>query len=359
VTNLFIFSVNSQGIEKMTHQTKAGERPRIGITMGDINGVGPEIVLKALADNRILNMITPVIYGSSKVIQFYKKQLNIEEFNYTQVRSRGQFAPKSINVVNCFEDSLEVVPGKASRETGQAALSAIRTGCEELKDGLIDGLVTAPVDKQTIHSADFPFKGHTEFITRFFGSNDSLMFMVSDQLRIGLVTEHVALKDVAALITKERIDSKLRIMDQSLKKDFGIPKPRIAVLGLNPHAGDGGLLGMEEDDVIKGVVADHRNKGRLVFGPLPPDGFFGASQYTRYDGILAMYHDQGLIPFKTIAFESGVNYTAGLDVVRTSPDHGTAYNIAGKNQANEQSLREAIYVAAAVVRQRVEQSKEK
>jgi 4-hydroxythreonine-4-phosphate dehydrogenase len=299
----------------MTSQTKAIERPRIGITIGDINGIGPEIVLKALADNRILTMMTPIIYGNAKVIQFYKKQLNIEEFNYTQVRNRGQFASKAINVVNCWDDSLEVNPGKASRESGLAALSAIKTACEELKEGMFEALVTAPVDKLTIHSTDFPFKGHTEFITRFFGGNDSLMFMVSERLRIGLVTEHVALKDVAPLITKERIDSKLKIMDQSLKRDFGIPKPRIAVLGLNPHAGDGGLIGMEEEDVIKAVVAEQRNKGRLVFGPLPPDGFFGAGQYTRYDGILAMYHDQGLIPFKTIAFENGVNFTAGLDVV--------------------------------------------
>lgn len=343
----------------MTQQYKPHERPKIGITIGDLNGVGPEIVMKALADSRILGMITPVIYGSFKVIQFYKKQLNIEEFNYTQARGRGQFAPKSINIVNCWEEAIDIVPGKASRESGKAALTAIKQACEDLKDGIIDGLVTAPVDKLTIHSPEFPFKGHTEFITRFFGSSDSLMFMVSEKLRIGVVTEHVSLKEVAPLITKERIESKLRIMHQSLKSDFGITKPRIAVLGLNPHAGDGGLLGMEEEDVIKGVVADNRNKGKLVFGPLPPDGFFGAGQYTKYDAVLAMYHDQGLIPFKTIAFENGVNFTAGLPVVRTSPDHGTAYNLAGKNVANEQSLREAIYLATSVIKQRAEQLTEK
>jgi 4-hydroxythreonine-4-phosphate dehydrogenase len=228
-----------------------------------------------------------------------------------------------------------------------------------MKEGVIDALVTAPVDKLTIHSAEFPFKGHTEFITQYFESAESLMFMVSDTLKVGLVTEHVALKDVAALITKERIEAKLKIMEQSLRRDFGIMKPRIAVLGLNPHAGDGGLLGMEEEDIIKGIVADQKNRGKLVFGPVPPDGFFGAGQYQRYDAILAMYHDQGLIPFKTLAFENGVNYTAGLKVIRTSPDHGTAYNIAGKNQANEQSLREAIYLAASIFHQRGEQSTEK
>jgi 4-hydroxythreonine-4-phosphate dehydrogenase len=343
----------------MTQAIKQPERPKIGITIGDLNGVGPEIILKALSDNRILNMITPVIYGSAKVVQFYKKQLNIEEFNYTQVKGKGQFAVKNVNVVNCWEDVVEITPGKASRESGKAALNAIRQACEEMKEGVIDALVTAPVDKLTIHSAEFPFKGHTEFITQYFESAESLMFMVSDTLKVGLVTEHVALKDVAALITKERIEAKLKIMEQSLRRDFGIMKPRIAVLGLNPHAGDGGLLGMEEEDIIKGIVADQKNRGKLVFGPVPPDGFFGAGQYQRYDAILAMYHDQGLIPFKTLAFENGVNYTAGLKVIRTSPDHGTAYNIAGKNQANEQSLREAIYLAASIFHQRGEQSTEK
>lgn len=334
------------------------DKPRIGITIGDLNGVGPEVVMKAISDARVLSMVTPVIYGSAKVIAFYKKHLNIEEFNYTQVKTKGQFASKSINVVNCWEDAFDITPGKASRESGKAALLAIRQACEELKEGLIDGLVTAPVDKQTIHSEEFPFKGHTEFLTQYFGASDSLMFMVSDTLRVGLVTEHVPIKDVAALITKERIEMKLQIMEKSLRKDFGILKPKIAVLGLNPHAGDGGLIGNEEE-IIKAVVSDYRNKGKLVFGPLPADGFFGTAQHTRYDAILAMYHDQGLIPFKSLAFENGVNFTAGLSVVRTSPDHGTAYNIAGKNKASELSLREALYEAMAIIKHRGEQSAEK
>jgi len=334
-------------------------KPRIGITIGDLNGVGPEVVIKALADNRLHNIVTPVIYGSAKVISFYKKLLNIEEFNYTQVRNKGQFAPKSINVVNCWEDTFEIVPGKASTQSGKASFIALKQACEELKEGVIDALVTAPIDKQSIHSDEFPFKGHTEFLGQFFGASESLMFMVSDALRVGLVTEHVGVKDIAALVTREKIEAKLRIMDQSLRKDFGIGKPRIAVLGLNPHAGDLGLIGKEDEEIIKPVIADQKNKGRLVYGPFPADGFFASGSHSKYDAILAMYHDQGLIPFKLIAFEEGVNYTAGLPVVRTSPDHGTGYGIAGKNMANESSLRAAIYRAADIFRNRIEPSTEK
>ena len=334
------------------------QKPRIGITLGDLNGIGPEVVIKALADNRLLAMITPVIYGSAKVISFYKKQLNIEEFNYTQVRNKGQYAPKSINVVNCWEDNLEISPGKASKESGKAAFIALKQACEELKEGLIDALVTAPIDKHSIHSDDFPFKGHTEYLKQFFGG-ESLMFMVSDTLRVGLVTEHIPVRDIANAVTKERIEAKLKVMDHSLRNDFGINKPRIAVLGLNPHAGDGGLIGQEDDQLIKPVVADQKNKGKLVYGPFASDGFFATGSHMKYDAVLAMYHDQGLLPFKTLAFEEGVNFTAGLPIVRTSPDHGTAYNLAGKNQANESSMREAVYRAADIFKSRNEPSTEK
>ncbi len=343
----------------MTYPTRLQEKPRIGITIGDLNGVGPEVVIKALADNRILNMVTPVIYGSSKVIAFYKKLLALEEFNYSPVKSKGQFVSKSINVVNCWEEVVEINPGKASKETGKASFQALQCACAEIKEGLIDALVTAPIDKHSIHSEDFPFKGHTEFLAHEFGAGESLMFMVSESLRVGLVTDHEPLKDVSSLITKERVELKLRLMETSLRKDFGINKPKIAVLGLNPHAGDGGLIGKEDEEILKMVISDQRNKGKLVFGPLPADGFFGTANYKQYDAVLAMYHDQGLIPFKTIAFESGVNFTAGLTIIRTSPDHGTGYNIAGKNRANELSMREAIFQAGEIFRQRSEQSKEK
>lgn len=334
-------------------------KPRIGITLGDVNGVGPEVVIKALADNRVLNMITPVVYGSTKAISFYKKQLNIEELHYSQVRNKGQLSPKAINVVNCWDESLEITPGKASPAAGKAAMVALKQACEELKEGGLDALVTAPIDKHSIHSDEFPFTGHTEFLTQFFGATESLMFMVSDGLRIGLVTEHIPVKDISASITRERIEAKLQIMERSLKRDFGIGKPRIAVLGLNPHAGDNGLIGQEDETTIKPAVAESRNKGRLTYGPFPADGFFASGAYTKYDAILAMYHDQGLLPFKTIAFEEGINFTAGLSVVRTSPDHGTAYSLAGKNQANELSTRTAIYRAADIFKSRNEPSVEK
>jgi 4-hydroxythreonine-4-phosphate dehydrogenase len=335
------------------------QKIRIGITLGDPNGIGPEVVIKALADNRLLNMITPVIYGSARAISFYKKQLNIEEFNYSQVRNKGQFAAKSINVVNSWEESLEIVPGKASKDAGKAAFLALKQATEELKEGVLDALVTAPIDKHSIHSEEFPFKGHTEFLTSYFGASESLMFMVSDTLRVALVTEHIAVKDIAASVTKEKIEAKLKLMEQSLRKDFGISKPKIAVLGLNPHAGDQGLIGTEDDQIIKPVIAELKNKGKLIYGPLPADGFFATGSHVKFDGILAMYHDQGLVPFKFIAFENGVNFTAGLPVVRTSPDHGTAYAIAGKNQADESSMREAIYRACEIYKHRSEPSTEK
>jgi 4-hydroxythreonine-4-phosphate dehydrogenase len=335
-------------------------KPRIGITIGDYNGVGPEVVLKALADNRILNLITPVVYGSGRVVSYYKKLLGIEDLNYTQVRNKGQYAPKSINVINCWGDeAFEIAPGKASKESGKAAYLALKQAATELKEGLIDAIVTAPIDKHTIHSDEFPFKGHTEFLTEFFEAQDSLMFMVSDKVRVGLVTEHIPVKQIPTSLTREKIEAKLKVMDQSLRKDFGIIKPKIAVLGLNPHAGDNGLLGDEEDQIIRPVVAEQKNKGRLVHGPFPADGFFASGNYSRYDGILAMYHDQGLVAFKCISFGEGVNFTAGLPVIRTSPDHGTGYAIAGKNQAHEGSLREAIYQAVEIFKQRTEPSKEK
>ncbi len=331
---------------------KTIDKPRIGITIGDLNGIGPEVVIKALADPRLLNMITPVIYGSTRVLSYYRKLMNLEEFNYSQVKTKGQFFPKSINVVNCWEDVIEINPGQPSRQSANAALICLQKVVEEVKEGLIDGFVTAPIDKNTIHSDQFPFRGHTEYLTKEFNATESLMLMVSDELRVGLVTEHVPVKEISQHITKERVELKIRLLELSLKKDFGITKPKIAVLGLNPHSGDEGLIGDEEINVIKPVIQDLKTKGKLIFGPFPADGFFAAAMYTKYDAVLAMYHDQGLVPFKNIAFDTGVNYTAGLPIVRTSPDHGTAYSIAGKNLADEGSLRQAIFTAAAIIKAR-------
>ncbi|MDH4057906.1 MAG: 4-hydroxythreonine-4-phosphate dehydrogenase PdxA [Cyclobacteriaceae bacterium] len=333
-------------------------KPRIGITLGDLNGIGPEVVIKALQDNRLINLITPVVYGSTRVLSFYKKQLNIEEFNYGQIRNRGQYTPKTINVVNCWEEVIEINPGKPSIDAGRAAWLSLKQATLDLKEGLLDAMVTAPIDKQTIHGEEFPYRGHTEFLANYFNVRDYLMTMVSESLRVGLVTEHVPLNEVAKNITTEKVESKLKILEQTLKKDFGISKPKIAILGLNPHAGDNGLIGEEDEKILKPLILEWKNKGKLVSGPFPADGFFAAGSHTKVDAILAMFHDQGLVPFKLLAFESGVNYTAGLPVLRTSPDHGTAYSIAGKNLANEGSIRQAIYTAMDLAKARQETSKE-
>lgn len=335
------------------------DKPRIGITLGDLNGIGPEVVIKALADNRLLNMATPVLYGSSRVLSFYRKLMNLEEFNYSQVKTKGQFFQKSINIVNCWEEVIEINPGQPSKEAGKAALLSLKRVVEDIKEGLIDGFVTAPIDKNTIHGPEFPFRGHTEYLTQTFDAMESLMLMVGDDLKVGLVTEHIPVKEVSEYITKERVELKIRLLELTLKKDFSIPKPKIAVLGLNPHAGDEGLIGDEENNVIKPVINDLKSKGKLIFGPFPADGFFATGQHAKYDAVLAMYHDQGLIPFKSIAFDNGVNYTAGLPIVRTSPDHGTAYAIAGKNMAEEGSMRQAIYLACDIIKHRREQLVEK
>ncbi len=321
------------------------QKPRIGITLGDINGIGPEVVIKALHDNRLASLITPIIYGSTRVLSYYKKLMNLEEFNYGQTKGRGQYVPKTINVVNCWEEVIEINPGKPSKEAGKAALLALKQATLDLKEGLLDALVTAPIDKHTIHGDEFPFTGHTEYLADYFTTKNYLMLMVSEGLRVGLVTEHVSIKEIAGFITPEQVEVKLKILEQTLRKDFGINKPKIAILGLNPHAGDNGLIGKEDETILKPLIQDWKNKGKLIFGPFPADGFFAAGSHTKYDGILAMYHDQGLVPFKLLAFESGVNYTAGLPIVRTSPDHGTAYSIAGKNLAQEGSIRQAIYTA--------------
>ncbi len=333
------------------------EKPRIGITIGDINGIGPEVVIKALADNRLLNILTPVIYGSTRVLSYYKKLLNLEEFNYSQVKSAGQFFPKAVNVFNCWEDVIEITPGLPSANAGKAALLSLKKAVADIKEGLLDGIVTAPIDKNTIHGTDFPFHGHTEYLTKEFGAGESLMLLTSSDLKVGLVTEHIPVKDIAGQLTKDRVELKIRLLELSLKKDFNIAKPKIAVLGLNPHAGDNGLLGKEEAEIIRPVINDLKNKGKVIMGPFAADGFFASGQHAKYDAVLAMYHDQGLVGFKTLAFETGVNFTAGLPIIRTSPDHGTAYDIAGKNLADESSMRQAIYLTCDIIKHRSESAK--
>lgn len=328
----------------------------VGISIGDLNGIGPEVVLKTFSDSRLLDHITPVIYASSKTIAFYRKTLNLEKFNYHQAKNFEDINRKKVNVLNCWEDSVEISPGTVSEISGRYAAISLRSATEDLKSGKLQGIVTAPINKKNIQSETFDYPGHTEFFADFFEAKETLMMLVSEELRVGVVTGHIPLKSVADKITKDRITKKLKVMEKSLKKDFGINKPKIAVLGLNPHAGDDSLLGNEEERVISPVIDELKAKGKLVFGPFSADGFFGSLQFRKYDGIMAMYHDQGLIPFKTISFENGVNFTAGLPVVRTSPDHGTAYDLAGKGVADEGSMRRAVMLAGDILKMRAENS---
>lgn len=329
------------------HQRKI--KPIIGISIGDINGIGVEVTMKALLDNRTYKTFTPLIYAHGKALTFYRKHLGIEDFNFAQVRSIDEIQHKRINVINVTEECPEVIPGVETQEAGKFALEALKMAVDDLKEGKIQALVTAPLNKNNVNSEELHFVGHTEFITEAVGSQESLMLMVAEQFRVGLVTGHVPLAKVAENVTQERIIQKANILLKSLENDFGINKPKIAILGLNPHAGEDGLLGEEEEQIIKPAIHSLKDQNKMVFGPYPADGFFGMAHHTKFDGVLAMYHDQGLVPFKAMAFSIGVNFTAGLPVVRTSPDHGTAYNIAGKNIADEGSMRAAIFLAADII----------
>ena len=328
------------------------ENPIIGITVGDINGIGPEVIIKSLRDNRILKQFTPVIYGSGKVISYYRKTLNIDNFSFQQIQSSKKVIPRKINVINVWEESIEINPGEANEVGGSYAIKSLQAAVKDLKEGTIQAIATAPFSKELVQSEAFNFPGHTEYLAKEAGEHDSLMFLVSGDLRVGVVTGHIPLKDVAKAITKEKIEGKLQKMIKSLRTDFGIKKPKIAVLGLNPHAGENGLLGKEEEEIIIPAMDMLKQKNHLVMGPYPADGFFGQGTFKQFDGILAMYHDQGLTPFKTMAFEEGVNFTAGLAFVRTSPDHGTAFGIAGTNEADETSFRNALYLAHDIVQNR-------
>ena len=327
----------------------------VGITQGDGNGIGYEVIIKALADERMLDLCTPVIYGSSKIFGFYKKQIhNIEQINTNVITSAKDVHQKRVNIVNCLPENVFVEPGQSTPESAKSAMTSLQRAVQDIKDGHIDVLVTAPINKRAMSAEGFGYTGHTEYLEKEFGVDEVAMIMVCDNLKVGVVTGHIALKDVVANITTENILRKLRLMNGSLKRDFGVDAPKIAVLGLNPHCGDGGLLGDEESRIILPAVQAAAEEGILAFGPYSPDGFFGLGNYRKYDAVLAMYHDQGLTPFKAIAFEEGVNYTAGLPVVRTSPDHGTAYEMAGRDQADPRSMVAAIYTAIDIYRRREE-----
>lgn len=325
---------------------------RIGITQGDINGVGYEVILKTFADPVMLELCTPVIYGSPKVAAYHRKALDLPT-NFSIINSASEASPNRLSVVNCTDDEVKVEYSKPDSESGKAALGALERAIEEYREGLIDVIVTAPINKHTIQSEGFAFPGHTEYIEEKLGEGrKSLMILMKDDFRVALVTTHLPVSQIASSITKELIQEKIAIFHRSLKYDFGIGAPRIAVLALNPHAGDDGLLGTEEQEIIVPALQEMKEKGILCYGPYAADGFMGAGNYTHFDGVLAMYHDQGLAPFKALAMDDGVNYTAGLPVVRTSPAHGTAYDIAGKGVASEDSFRQAIYVAMDVFRNR-------
>ncbi|MBK6978776.1 MAG: 4-hydroxythreonine-4-phosphate dehydrogenase PdxA [Cytophagaceae bacterium] len=329
--------------------------PKIGITIGDVNGIGPEVLLKAISTNRINKICTPIIYGSGKHLSRYKQVIDMHHWQYVGINEAKQAQSKNSSLINCLKgDYFEIEFGKKDPKAGKLAFDSLERATNDLKKGEIDGLVTAPISKENIQSENFKFPGHTEYLAKKFEKNQVLMLMVSDDLRIGVVTGHVPLSDIKNKLTKELISEKLRIFIDSLKIDFGIQKPKIAVLGLNPHAGENGLLGEEENNVIIPVIKDFTQNGNIVIGPFPTDGFFANGSYKKFDGILAMYHDQGLTPFKMMAFESGVNFTAGLMGIRTSPDHGTAFDIAGKNQADANSMLSAIYLAVDIAKKRKE-----
>jgi 4-hydroxythreonine-4-phosphate dehydrogenase len=331
---------------------KRQEKITVGISVGDLNGIGPEIIIKAFEDPRSLDLSTPVIFASGKTMQFFKNHFN-SKINFFNIDSPDKIVHGKVNVVNVWKEPVKIEFGKADTKIGEYAIKSLVSATKALKEDKIDVLVTAPINKHNIQSDKFNFPGHTDYLAKELTGN-SLMFMVSEGLRVGLLTDHVPLKDAANTITEQLIKEKINTVMTSLKQDFGIRKPKIAVLAINPHAGDSGVIGDEDDIVLKPTIDNLKADGHLVYGPYSADSFFGSNTYRSFDAIIASYHDQGLIPFKTIAFGEGVNFTAGLNKVRTSPDHGTAYEIAGKGLADESSLKHAIYMAIQIFRNRKE-----
>ncbi len=320
------------------------EKQKIGITIGDINGIGLEVILKTVSDERLLKHFIPVIYGSSKVVSYHKNIVQVE-FPFANIRAAAEAEVGKVNVVNCWQENVNITVGKLSEAGGSYAYRALEAAVKDWKAGEIDALVTAPIHKKAMKMAGFPFPGHTEYITSQLSIKESLMMLVNDNLKVALVTNHLPISKVAENITREKVLEKIKILNETLRVDFFIEKPVIAVLGLNPHAGDEGAIGSEEENLIRPAIEQAKEQNILVMGPFPADGFFGAGQHQKFDAILAMYHDQGLVAFKSLSFGDGVNYTGGLPFVRTSPDHGTAFDIAGQNQADPSSFRKALYMA--------------
>ncbi len=325
---------------------------KLGISIGDLNGIGCEVALKAFQDARMLDFCTPVLFASNKTISHQKQQLGLE-FNFHGVHSAEKALDGKINVVNVWKEAPKIEFGKATEEGGKYAIRSLRAAVAALKNNEIDVLVTAPINKNNIQAEDFNFPGHTDYLAKEL-EGESLMFMVTNELRVGLLTDHIAVKDVANAITTKLINDKVATLSKSLQMDFGIRKPKIALLGINPHSGDNGTIGQEDEKILKPVIQELFDKGNLVYGPYSADSFFGSNSHQNFDAILAAYHDQGLIPFKTLSFGKGVNFTAGLSKVRTSPDHGTAYEIAGQGKADESSFKEAVFTALHIYKNRKE-----
>lgn len=329
-------------------------KPVIGISCGDLNGIGIELIIKTLSDNRILDQCLPVIYASNKVINFYRKSLTDASFNYQNTKDYTRLNPKQVNVFNCWEEEVPLSPGQLSETGGKYAILSLQTAVAALKQKQIDGLVTAPIHKKNIQSPEFNYPGHTPYLKHMFETRDVVMMLYAGDFRVALLTEHIPVSEIARHITREAITSKLAIIHKSLQRDFGIDKPRIAVLGLNPHAGDEGLIGNEEETIIKPAIKDAKNNNMLVVGPFSADAFFARNNHQKFDAVLAMYHDQGLIPFKALANGEGVNFTAGLPAVRTSPDHGVAFDIAGKGKADPTSFTSALFECIDIIRRRAQ-----
>jgi len=332
----------------------SAQRPiTIGISQGDINGVGLEVIIKTFSEPGMLEICTPVLFSSTKTLSFHRKVMQAEQFNYNILTSLDSISPRKFNLFNCYTEEVAIELGTSTPNGGKYAIKSLQAACDALEKNKIEALVTAPINKNNTYSDTFPYAGHTKYLDERFGKGNSIMLLVSGDLKVALVTEHVPVAEVAANLSIEKIVNKLSILEASLRRDFGIEKPKIAVLGLNPHAGDGGTIGKEENEIIIPAIKKIQESTKaMIYGPYPADGLFGNMAFKKFDAILAMYHDQGLIPFKYMAFDSGVNYTAGLPIVRTSPDHGTAYDIAGKNKASEGSFRNAVYLACDLVRAR-------